>query len=129
MKVDNEKLVFGQVLKEIRSSREMSLRGLANVLGVSAVYLSDLEKNSRKVTLSVIEKIESNLILTEQEEETIMNAFTHDRLNIPVDLLYYLIDNNLLESIKTIQKEDENGESIKRLALTLTSKKTGPTNS
>lgn len=116
--MEDEKLIFGFVLKKIRNNREISIRRLASILGISAVYLSDLENNARKVTLNVIEKIKSNLILTEDEEKLMMNAFTHDRLNVPVEILYYLIDNDLLDSIKTIKKEDAKGESIKRLAKT-----------
>lgn len=116
--MEEEKLIFGFILKKIRNNREISIRRLASILGISAVYLSDLENNARKVTLNVIEKIKSNLILTEDEEQLMMNAFTHDRLNVPVEILYYLIDNDLLDSIKTIKKEDAKGESIKRLAKT-----------
>jgi len=48
-----------------------------------------------------------------------MKAFARDRLDIPVELLYYLIDNELIESIKIIKNEDAKGETIKRLALAL----------
>jgi transcriptional regulator with XRE-family HTH domain len=117
MNFENENLIFGQTIKEIRVSRKMSIRALAVALGVSPVYLSDLENSSRKVTSTVIEKVKSSLELSEDEEAKVMSAFSHDRLDIPVELLYYLIDNDLLDSLKTIQKEDSKGESIKCLAL------------
>ena len=117
MDFENEKLIFGQTIKEIRTNRKMSVRALASTLGVSAVYLSDLENSARKVTLTVVDKVKSNLILSEEEEKKVMSAFSHDRLDIPVELLYYLIDNELVDSLKTIQKEDVKGESIKCLAL------------
>lgn len=118
MNIENETLIFGQFLKEIRNNRKMSLRSFAGILGVSAAYLLDLENNARKVTINIINKIKSNLVLTQDEELKMEKAFMHDRLIISTDLLYYLIDNDLLDSIKTIQEEDKKGESIKRLALT-----------
>lgn len=116
-------LKFGQVLKDIRNNRCLSVRQFALKCGVSAIYISDLENNNRKVTMSVINKICNNICLTEQEHQTIMYAFSHDRIDIPVELLYYLINNDLIDSLQTIKEIDEKGVNIKKLALKLESDK------
>ena len=73
--------------------------------------------------MSVINKICNNIVLTEQESQAMMDAFARDRLDVPVELLYYLIDNNLIESLKVIKEEDQKGTNIKNLALKLNSNK------
>lgn len=112
-------LKFGQVLRDIRNNRGLSVRQFALKCGVSAIYISDLENNNRKSTMSVINKICNNICLTEQELQSMMDAFTRDRLDIPVELLYYLIDNDLIESLQTIKESDKKGVNIKKLALKL----------
>ena len=67
----------------------------------------------------MLQRILKKLDLTKTEKEEVMKAFARDRLDIPVELLYYLIDNELIESIKIIKNEDAKGETIKRLALAL----------
>lgn len=112
-------LKFGQILRNIRNNRALSVRQFALKCGLSAAYISDLENNNRKATMSVTNKICNNICLTEQELQSMMDAFTRDRLDIPVDLLYYLINNDLIESLKMIKETDEKGINIKKLALKL----------
>jgi len=114
-----QNLKFGQTLRDIRNSRGLSVRQFAIKCDLSIAYTSDLENNNRKATMSVINKICSNIVLTEQEKEAMMDAFTRDRLEIPVELLCYLIDNDLLESLKIIKETDPKGTNIKKLALKL----------
>ena len=117
--MNNEKLEFGQILKRIRTTRNLTVRQFASKVELSIVYISDLENNNRKVTMTVINKIIKNILLTEIEQKEKMDAFCKDRLNIPTDLLYYLLDNDLLESLKIIKDKDKTGENIKQLALKL----------
>jgi len=119
MKEILEQNKFGSVIKEIRENRNLSIRGLASLCELSAAYVSDLETNKRNPTLKVIKHMSENLKLTENEHKMMMDAFAHDRLQIPVDLLYYVIDNDLIESLKVLKKVDKDGQNIKRLALSL----------
>lgn len=48
---------FGDRLKRIRSSRGLGLRGTANLVGVSATYLSRVENNLEAPTEEKIQKI------------------------------------------------------------------------
>lgn len=116
MKREDEKLKFGTVLRNIRENRELSVRAMSRLCECSAVYISDLENNNRKVTMNVINNISSKMLLSDEEKNQMMQAYSHDRLQIPVELLYYLIDNNLLESIKILKEYDKDGTSIKQMA-------------
>jgi len=118
-----QNLKFGQILRKIRKDRDLTIKDLAIMCDLSMIHISNLENNNRKVTMSVINKICNNVILTEEENQIMMDAFAHDRLDIPVELLYYLIDNDLIESLKTIKETDEKGINIKKLALKLESDK------
>ena len=123
MKEILEQNKFGSVIKEIRENRNLSIRGLASLCEFSAAYVSDLETNKRNPTLKVIKHMSENLKLTENEHKMMMDAFAHDRLQIPVHLLYYVIDNDLIESLKVLKEVDEDGQNIKHLALSLNKNK------
>lgn len=110
---------FGKTLKGIREDRDLSIRQFAKICDFSPAYISDLEKDNRKPTLELINRISNNLILTEEEKNTMKNAFIHDRLEVSPELLYYLIDNDLIESLKILKELDSKGENIKRLAFSL----------
>lgn len=114
-----EKNKFGNVLKQIRTNQNLSLREFAKLCMFSPAYISDLEKNHRKPTLEVIKRISENFVITEEEQKIIMNTFIHDRLELPIELLYYLIDNDLIESLRILKEVDKDGQNIKRLAFSL----------
>ena len=112
-------LKFGVVLRDIRTSRNMTVRDFSDTCSMSVGYICDLEKGNRKATLQDMDNVVNNLILTEEEHQEMINAFAYDRLQIPVELLYYLIDNNLLESIKAFKEYDEKGTKVKQFAKSL----------
>jgi transcriptional regulator with XRE-family HTH domain len=112
-------LKFGEVLKDVRTTRNMTVRDFSDTCSISIAYICDLEKGNRKVTPQVMSNMTSNLILTEEEQKAMINAFAYDRLQIPAELLYYLIDNDLLESIKIFKEHDEKGIKVKQFAKSL----------
>lgn len=116
---DSVKPKFGKTLKNIRENRDLSIRQFSKMCDFSAAYISDLEKDNRKPTIELINRISNNFILTEEEKNKMKDAFIHDRLEVPSELLYYLIDNDLIESLKILKELDSKGENIKRLAFFL----------
>ena len=69
---------FGKTLKGMREDRDLSIRQFAKICDFSPAYISDLEKDNRKPTLELINRISNNLILTEEEKNSMKNAFIHD---------------------------------------------------
>jgi len=116
-------LKFGVVLKKIRTSRSMTVRDFSDTCLMSPAYVCDLENGNRKATAQVMNSLTNNLTLTEEEHKEMINAFAYDRLQIPSELLMYLIDNDLLPSLKVLKEHDKEGTSIKKLAKTLKSNK------
>lgn len=118
-------LKFGPLLQNIRNIRYLSVRQFALECGISATYVSDLENNNRKPTMKVIQSISENINLSEEEHKMMMDAFAHDRLNIPVELLYWILDNNLIQSLDDLKKLDPQGTATKNLVLQLKTGKKG----
>lgn len=110
---------FGSTIKCIRNNRNLSLRDLAKLCEFSPAYISDLEKNNRKPSIEVIKRISERLELISEEQKMVMDAFFHDRLEIPSELLHYIIDNDLIESLNILREFDSDGQDIKNLAFSL----------
>jgi transcriptional regulator with XRE-family HTH domain len=49
-----EAVMFGDRLRELREKRELTLRSLADVAGMSYTYISDMERGLRVPTLTTI---------------------------------------------------------------------------
>lgn len=118
MKEIEGKLYFGNTLKEIRNARGLSVREFAKIVGFSAVYICDLEKGNRKPTLEMINKFSKVLILSEEEKKKLNDGFAYAHPNkvIPPDIMYYILENNLIEPIRMIKETDEKGIKIKQLS-------------
>ena len=117
--MEKQKLKFGSVLNGIRTSRELTIRDFSEATGFSAGYLCDLENSNRMGSLEVINKISNKICTSEEENKAMVKAYMCDRLTLPSELIYYLVENELLESIKIIKEHDPKGESIKKLAKSI----------
>lgn len=122
METVKKSLSFGTTLKLIRIEKNLTMRKFSDFTGISPAYLCDLEKGFRKGNLEIAQTICEKLILTEEQTKMLMNAFYRDHLTLPEDIIHYLIDNDLLDSIRDIKKSDQCGESVKTLALNLNKK-------
>ncbi len=72
--------MFGEKLKSIRIEKGVSLRNLADKLGVSAPYLSDVERGQRKpLSGEHIDKIADVLGLTPEERQSLFDAAAETR--------------------------------------------------
>lgn len=115
-------LAFGKVVNNIRISRNLTIRSLCEVLNLSIGYICDIEKGNRYPTVDLIQRLIANFELTEQEINMLWNTYSRERLSLPPELLHYLINNDLLQSIHRIKEVDPKGEKIKSLALTINPK-------
>lgn len=116
MKEVFEKPIFGNVLKAIRMNRSMTIRDFATLLGFTAPYVGDLEKNNRKPSENVVELILEKFSLSKEEKYMLIKGYLHDQLIVPNELLYYLINNDLIDSIRVIKENDVDGSKLKEFA-------------
>ena len=117
MKEIEAKLMFGNSLRTIRNNRALSVRGFAKVVGYSAVYISDLENGNRKPTLEMINIFNEKLFLKEEEFKSLQKGylFAHPENVIPLEVMYYILENNLIDALKTLEATDKEGTKIKQL--------------
>ena len=117
MKEIETKLTFGNALRKIRTDRTLTIRNFANLLGYSPVYICDLENGNRKPTLELINTFNNKLFLTEEEYKSLQKGylFAHPENVIPFDVMCYILENNLIEALKTLEATDKKGTKIKDL--------------
>ena len=87
MTVQNKKTTFGVYIRNLRLSREIGLRDLARQLGISAPYLSDLEKDKRgaprpELVRTIAKILDADSEIIYDRAETIM--VTPDNIPIPI---------------------------------------------
>lgn len=86
---------FGQFLHEKRLERKMSYRDLASSLGLSAPYISDMEKGRRNApSMDVLENLASYFNLSEKEKTMMFDLAGESKNEIAPDLPNYIKDNN-----------------------------------
>lgn len=82
---------FGEFLVEKREEKDFTLRELARQLGVSAPYLSDVEKNrSAPLTAERLETLAGILNLSEKEKADMYDLIGKQRDSVAPDLPEYI---------------------------------------
>ena len=109
--------LFGDFIIEKRKRQEMSARELATAIGISPVYMCDIEKN-RKFAVSdeVLDNLIRVLNLSESESEQMYDLVANARNTVSPDLPEYIMDNILirtaLREAKKNQLPDEKWEQF-----------------
>lgn len=86
-------LQFGEFIAKKRKDQGISLRGMAEELGITPPYLSDIEKSRRNPPdIDTLEKIATLLKLTTAEKNTMLDYAGEDRKQIAPDLPDYIME-------------------------------------
>lgn len=99
---------FGSFIYEKRTKKNISLRGFANMIDVSAVYVSSMEKGKRSApTHPVLLKIANALLLNDEERLFMLDlaAKSKKSLSLAEDLLTYINDNEIVHKALRIAKK------------------------
>lgn len=84
---------FGQFIAEHRTQQKLAMRQFAGMIGITAPYLSDIEKGHRAAPENKLEDIATALHLTSTEREMMFDLAALTRENrVPVDLAGYLME-------------------------------------
>ena len=85
-------LQFGEFIAEKRKGQGISLRGMADELGITPAYLSDIEKSRRNPPdIDTLEKMARLLKITPEEKNTMLDYAGKDRKQIAPDLPDYIM--------------------------------------
>lgn len=106
--MDMNEGTFGAFITKKRLERSMTLRGFAQKLGISPVYMCNLEKGRRAApSEDVLEKIAA-LLMLDKDEKTIMLDLAAKSKNAPavaLDLPEYINERDIVRMALRVAKE------------------------
>ena len=111
-------MTFGSFIFEKRTQKNISLRGFAEMIEVSPVYVSSMEKGRRAApTNRVLMKIAKVLSLSEEEKVLMFDLAANSKraLTLADDLLEYINDNEIVhKALRTAKKRNADNEVWQR---------------
>ena len=116
---------FGELLTQLREKKDKTLRELARAIGVSAPFLSDVEKGRRSaLTAERIDKVAAVLQLDQDERNALFDAAGKQKNSIPPDLPDYIMEHEFLSAaLITARDLDASEEEWKRFVEDLRRRK------
>ncbi len=102
---------FGLYLAELRKSRRVTLKDMAEAIGITSPYLSDVEKGRRdSFDIDKLNLIVDVLGLSEEETDQLMNLAGDQRKNIAPDLPEYVAGKDYINAALRRAKDLGAGE-------------------
>ena len=102
---------FGAFLQSKREEKKITLRKMADLLGFSAPFLSDVEKDRRNPPdLAKLELIARILGLTYEEQETMYNLAGKKRDSVAPDLPEYIMQRDYVAAALRTARDLDAGE-------------------
>ena len=97
---------FGQFICDKRKEVYLSAREVAKALGVSAVYICDIEKNRRAAPSGdMLKTLCSMLNLSRQEQELFYDLAGRSKNTVSCDLPEYIMENDIVRAALRTAKE------------------------
>lgn len=103
--MENTYLNFGEFIAAKREERQISLRKMAELIGISAPYWSDIEKNRKNPPkIDTLRKIAEILHLSEDESTTMLDLAGRDRKSVAPDIPEYIMQNDYVAAaLRTVR--------------------------
>ena len=102
---------FGEFLQRKREEKQITLRKMAELLGFSAPFLSDVEKDRRNPPeLAKLEQIADILGLSYEEKETMYNLAGKKRDSVAPDLPEYIMSRDYVAAALRTARDLDAGE-------------------
>ena len=107
----NDRQAFGAFLKEKRNARTITLRAMAEMIGVGYGYYSDLESGRRTpIELEFLDKIRTALKLSDEDSQKLYDLAGKAREAAPPDLTGYINDTPKARIALRVAKETATDE-------------------
>ena len=118
-----DKRTFGAFLTQKRKERDISLRGFARLVGISAEYICNIEKCRRPAPApDVLKRITAVLTLSKEEEAEMYDLASSSKNTenaVPEDLTGFLNENHViltaLRTAKDVDATDEEWQAFMRM--------------
>lgn len=102
---------FGAFIKAKREEKKITLRKMADLLDVSAPFLSDVEKDRRNpFDLDKLTLVSQILCLSPEDEELMFNLAGNKRNSVAPDLPEYIMQRNYVSSALRTARDLDAGE-------------------
>lgn len=102
-------MTFGEYIKEKRLEKGITLRGFAEIIDISPVYMCNLEKGRRPApSEAIMEKIIERLMLNKEERNLLYDLAAREQSAknpVPKDLNGFLKDNRVIVSALRTAKD------------------------
>jgi transcriptional regulator with XRE-family HTH domain len=99
---------FGAFLKSKRNERGITVRAMAETVGVAVGYYCDIESGRRSpLELKFLDRIIAALQLTEGDRETFYDLAGRARFAAPPDLPKYINENRMVRVAKEKASKDD----------------------
>lgn len=107
-------ITFGELLHNVRSRQNATQ--LVKKVGISYVYLLDIEKGARPAPKNeILLALADNLEFENGERELFFDLAAKERNCIPVDVIQYMMDNNeIIDILRTFNEKGIPIEYLKR---------------
>ena len=103
----DSKITFGSFLIDKRMEQELSARQLANALGISAVYMCDIEKDRRPAPADMLKNLPRILQLSETEINLMHDLAAKSRNSVSADLPEYIMEKDIVRAaLRTAKKHN-----------------------
>ena len=107
----NDRQIFGAFLKKKRNERTMTLRAMADSIGIGYGYYSDLESGRRTpLDLEFLDKIKSVLKLSDEDSKNLYDLAGKARDAAPPDLTGYINNTPKARIALRVAKENATDE-------------------
>lgn len=117
---------FGSCVREYRKARGITLRGLAARLGLSPVYMSNIETDRRAApTQEYLEKLAKELMLDKVGYEKMLDlAAKSKNQRVSADLPEYIMERDIVRAaLRTAKEVDATDEEWQEFIDRLTKRK------
>lgn len=95
----NTNQTFGEFLQKKREEKQITLRKMAENLGMSAPYLSDIEKGRRNPPeIEKLGQIAQILLLSDEDNTTMLNLAGKMRNTVAPDLPEYIMNRDYVSA-------------------------------
>ena len=103
---------FGEFLQHKREDKGITLRRMAEMLGVSAPFLIDVEKGRRNsLEMDKLVLLKQILVLSDDEYQTMLNLAGKQRKTVAPDLPEYIMDRDYVSAALRTARDLDAGEA------------------
>lgn len=109
------KMTFGEFIAKKRYDRGITVRAMADMIGLSPGYYGDIEKNRRNPPdRETLDKLIEALRLTEEDQIVFFDLAGKARSEVSPDLPDYIMENEVVRVALRIAKEKASSDDWRR---------------